>query len=441
VKVSSYFNRYLRAIQPSRSSRERAIQLHTTLVRRLHGHTEFDKVFDSSFLYGSYRRNTALNPIKDVDACIIMNIDYQKYTPKRIVNYLRDTLEGMEYKDKTAHQQRSIRIDMSGTTLDVIPVVIEDDIDKPLRIPDQKLGKWIFTHPKGHMAEATRLNALSGDRFIPLVKIVKNWYRYQCRDEKRPKPKGFTLEALVAQYQDAAAPSYAEAFVDFLSNYWNAAKKDLQKGVFPAVNDPGRPGEILTVTFSTEEAKAFGVIVESSLNAAKTALALDGDIRDSAVAWREILGPKFPTGPARIVKSIAESTFSEIDDEPMENVMEIDLPQATGLAPLTLRIEVAESRDGRVIHGYESDGNPLQKGRWLLFTVVNAPVAQPFEVSWTVTNHGTEAILAKNLTHTSSGSSTTHWESTLYRGSHWMTCEIKKSGIVVARERVFINIS
>lgn len=441
MEIPTYFNRFISAIQPSEPSRTRAIQLHTTLVKRLRAHEEFTKILDVSFLYGSYRRNTALNPIKDVDVCTILDIDYKRYTPERIVDYLREVLEAIGYEDKTAHQQRSIRIDMSQTTLDVVPVVVETDADEPLRIPDQLLNQWIHTHPKAHLAEATRLNAISAGRYLPLVKIVKSWYKYQCRGQERPKPKGFTLESLVAQYQEPDSPSYAEAFVGFLSSYWAACGERLKRGIFPPVPDPGMPGEFLALTFSVDEAKAFGAIVEASLMDARAALALEGDVRDSAIAWRNILGPKFPTEPLGIVKSMAEATFDSTEDEPIENAMSIDLPQATGFAPFRLTIGVAPSVNGTVTQMYESNGEPLPKNRGLFFTIVDAPVRPPFTVTWTVTNHGTEATRAKALTHFTRGASTTQWESTSYRGSHWMTCDIEKNGVLVARQRVIINIT
>ena len=308
-------------------------------------------------------------------------------------------------------------------------------------ITPSKLEEWVLTHPKGHLAEASRLNAESGGRYIPLVKIVKNWYRYQRRGVERPKPKGFTLEALVAQHQDPNAPSYAEAFVAFLSNYWEAAGAKLEQGIFPDVPDPGIAGKFLTVTFSPEEAKEFGQIVRASLREARAALALDGTLRESAMAWRNILGPKFPTEPAGVVKSMAEAIGIVSPDEPIENAMFIDLPENVGLAPLKLSAGVAPSVQGVVTASYENGGEPLPKQRGLLFRVVDAPVPPPFTVTWRVENHGAEARRANALTHSSRGASTTHWESTLYRGSHWMTCEIEKNGLVVARKRFIVNIA
>ena len=67
MEIPSYFHRYLKEIQPHLASRTRAKQLHKTLRERLEKDGSFQDWHVDSFLYGSYIRNTALNPIKDVD--------------------------------------------------------------------------------------------------------------------------------------------------------------------------------------------------------------------------------------------------------------------------------------------------------------------------------------------------------------------------------------
>src|SRR5262245_8774511 len=129
MELPSYFNEYLRKIQPSRASRERAIQLHSTLRRRLKDEVEddlFKAWYAGSFLYGSYIRNTAIQPIKDVDVCILLDLDITKCTPELVVRRLRRVAEALGYEDKVAYQRRSVRIDMAQTTMDLVPVVALD---------------------------------------------------------------------------------------------------------------------------------------------------------------------------------------------------------------------------------------------------------------------------------------------------------------------------
>lgn len=79
---------------------------------------------------------------------------------------------------------------------------------------------------------------------------------------------------------------------------------------------------------------------------------------------------------------------------------------------------------------------PVPKEVSLKFTVTtNTP--PPYEVQWQVVNTGQEAIAAGGLRgdfYPSDGVHTgTRWESTLYRGTHWIEAFIIKDGVCVAR--------
>jgi hypothetical protein len=440
MEIPSYFRRYLTAIQPTRASRERTIQLHQTLTERLSKDKPFQEWYDGTFLYGSYRRNTAVQPIKDVDVCVLLKIDRNDYTPEAVVRFLRTVLDRNGYKDKTALQRRSVRIDMSGTTLDVVPVVAAGSDDQPLWIPDRPLKEWVKTHPKGHIAEATRLNKEGGKRYIPFVKIVKAWYRYQLRDVERPKPKGFTLEALVAHYQDADAPSYAEAFVNFLTNLDEDCGDGLARGIFPEVPDPGLTGEVVKVSFTADEAKRFGEVVRTSLNDAKAALEVEG-IKASAAAWNSIFGPKFPTVPTTMTERAAQEAADQDEEDGTldEEIAEVELPTLRQLGQLKIQAHLSTSQNGFFRERYPSGGRSLPKNMWLRFSIVSTDVAQPYVIRWIVTNHGHEAQLAGDMGHTAVGGRE-RVEHSMYRGSHTMTCELRRDGVLLAQAKHIVNI-
>lgn len=452
MEIPSYFAKYLQKIQPSRASRERAIQLHTTLRNRLKNSEDaiFASWYSDSFLYGSYIRNTAIHPIKDVDVCLLLTLEIEDYTPEQVVRRLKKVLEDLGYRAKTAYQRRSIRIDMSQTTLDVVPVVAIESESEVLHIPDRVLKDWIYTHPKAHINAATRINKECGERYIPFVKIVKAWYRYQAKEKRnieRPKPKGFTLETLVANYQDPDAPTYAEAFINFLQNLLDSCGSEFKCGIFPKVPDPGLPNEYLKVTFEPDEVLLFAEIIEESLSLAKQAL-LAETYGESATLWREIFGSCFPDAPAaskslranNVTENEEESVFNPLIETEISEVDLPDLPEPT--RKLKLKAELSQSCRGKIYQQYPSESRALVKGTWIRFSVASTTVSPPYDIKWTVENHGKEAYEANDLGHW--GITDWHepynWEHTLYRGSHYMICEIIKSGIVVARTKHRVNI-
>jgi len=448
--IPSYFQRYLKNIQPSRSSRELAMQLHRTLRERLAADGGFQDWYVETFLYGSYRRNTAIKQIKDVDVCVVLDIDPDDYEPAAIIDQLRRVLERNKYEAKTALQRRSIRIDMSATTLDVVPVV--EAGDGSYLIPDRVLKEWVSTHPKKHLETATTLNKDGNQRYIPFVKIVKAWYRYQQSGVERPKPKGFTLEALVAQYQDADAPSYGEAFVNFLSNLDSACGASFEQGTFPVVNDPGVPGGTLHLTFTADEVKKFGKVVRSSHEQAQAALAAEGTTA-SASAWNILFGNNFPTEPATKSATASQAVNEEYesDDEMSKEIEEIDLPEAQAPAlllqsrtrvygKLKLIARLAKTREGVTHRVYPSGGWPLDKNLWIEFSIAETSVPQPYKIRWTVENHGKEARDAGQMGHTLDDEAPTTRRSTAYRGSHRMICELYDGAGILARTKYTVNI-
>jgi hypothetical protein len=450
MELPSYFTKYLREIQPSRTSRERAIQLHTTLRDRLSSTDDeyFADWFSGSFLYGSYIRNTAIHPIKDVDVCLLLNLSTSDYTPETIVRRLKNLLEDLGYEDKTAYQRRSIRIDMSGTTMDAVPVVPNDEA-KPLSIPDRKLKEWVDTHPKAHIEATTRINKECGGRYIPLVKIVKAWYRYQAKEKRvieRPKPKGFTLEVLVAKYQDQDAPTYAEAFVSFLQNLMNACGVLLKSGIFPQIPDPGLPNEYLKVNFEPDEAKLFAAIVEESLAIAKKAIVAE-TYGESAKLWRDVFGNQFPDAPASVKSLRFSETIEEAEaifDPLIEaEISEIELPLLPDpTARVRIKAELAYKSDSVPYQHYPTGSRAVPKGTWIRFSVADTTVSPPYTIKWTVENHGKEARDAGDMGHSYVKNSQDRFllEHTKYRGTHYMICEIIKYSVVVARTKHIVNI-
>ena len=93
---------------------------------------------------------------------------------------------------------------------------------------------------------------------------------------------------------------------------------------------------------------------------------------------------------------------------------------------------LAGSRGGRIYREYPSGSAMLPKGVYLKFSLVSTDVPPPYTVRWIVTNHGDEATEAHQLRWEKT-QETAHWTSTLYKGTHQMTCQIEKGGRLLAK--------
>ena len=85
---------------------------------------------------------------------------------------------------------------------------------------------------------------------------------------------------------------------------------------------------------------------------------------------------------------------------------------------------------------YESGGASLPKGLSIKFEV-RTDVRLPYEIYWQVTNTGDEATEAGDLRGGIVGDSSTHYETTQYRGSHCVECFVVQGGVCVARSGEF----
>lgn len=100
-----------------------------------------------------------------------------------------------------------------------------------------------------------------------------------------------------------------------------------------------------------------------------------------------------------------------------------------------LKAEVSKRNAGAILYRYPNGGPPIPKGMWLKFS------AEPTggisgDYWWEVRNFGDEAEEKPDPGHRVEHHNETTWESTAYKGSHQMICELR-IGEVVLDEAVF----
>ena len=69
----SYFKQFVKNISPDNESSENAKNAHNNL----RDHLEWKTEYKDSFLYGSYKRSTAIHNIDDVDICMLLDIGFK----------------------------------------------------------------------------------------------------------------------------------------------------------------------------------------------------------------------------------------------------------------------------------------------------------------------------------------------------------------------------
>ena len=297
MKLNGHFKKYLSNIEPGPKNIQDASEQHTVLRRNLEADKQFGPDVLDTFLVGSYARDTAVKPIKDVDIIVVVTESaYADSSPAVAFKNLKDALNRCGYRFQTEDQRRSIRIELNNIDLDVVIARAPNGLDQWLLIPDRKLGDWIETNPKGHTQWAEDFNARTKGsdgqgRFKPLVKMLKAWKGFNLPNNKRPK--GFTLECIAGANFGGAYDDWADVFASTLRRIGVSYSAYLTSETLPPIPDPGRPGHPLQTGLTFPQFRDFMSSVKGSIQIAEEAIA-SGKRTESVTLWRKLLGPDFP---------------------------------------------------------------------------------------------------------------------------------------------------
>jgi len=251
---------FLADIEPSDTTKANASAAHTALRRFVRDDDDLRDHHVESFLSGSYRRNTSIRPRKKGDSLIRPDIDIIVVTnhtlldhPPEVVDLLYWTLR-REYPE-IRRQARSVGITTTLADMDVVPIIQPGGDGTAMYIPDRKQEKWVVTNPPGHTGWTTAVNARSGGRFKPLVKLLKWWRRENPTIDKRPK--GFVVECFAERCFDAGQSQYADLFLGTLEQIVVKYAFNIALGTVPSIADPSVTGNSVTTQMSFPAFKGF----------------------------------------------------------------------------------------------------------------------------------------------------------------------------------------
>jgi predicted nucleotidyltransferase len=306
-KLNAQFDELRSAIEPATARKTEAKKADDPVREHLQSHDSFSEHHVATFLYGSYKRRTAICDIKDVDLVVVTNFSTDD-DPVDVLNALKNSLRELYDGAELADQRRSIRVNRplpddpdSELTLDVIPAIYQDEAGGPLWVPDREKTKWIESHPQGHIDFTSELNADShqGNSFVRLSKMMKWWWQYQwvklgpSAEEHLRKPKGFWIEMTCGEFADLTKESYPEMIVALLENAFAEFESFRQTRVMPELPDPGLPDQTIQTSMTDNEFSVFLDVLEQALIDARAGVGAKTE-REAAQQWRKLFGDKFP---------------------------------------------------------------------------------------------------------------------------------------------------
>jgi hypothetical protein len=307
LTLPHHFAELKKNLEPPQHRRDAAASIPAQVRKFLEGSTKFPTEDPHSRLTGSYARSTAIHAIKDVDFVVFVDAeDDEDPVPEEILDdlfaVLKDLPEAIDRPGTTQilrRQRRSVHVhfDEEDFHLDVVPAWLRDSIGEPLWVPDREWSRWVRSDPLGYGDALSNLNAETGSKAVPLIKLVKHWRTVQMQ---RQRPKSYWLEALVYRHLNngwvaADGKSYAELFTDVLRSIHDLFEPTLDGGGVPAIPDP-MLGHNVAFDWERPAFESFMARLSESIGWAERALAKDRDELDEAVAlWQRVFGADFFT--------------------------------------------------------------------------------------------------------------------------------------------------
>ncbi len=261
--------------------------------------TKFE--IDTSFLTGSYVRDTKTKPLKDIDIFFVLSdSEKKKYRSKAASIVLTDFYDALveKYgKDAVRKQDKSVNVDFGIVvdaedntdyrilSIDAVPAfALGDDYE----IPDQTSGTWIKTNPKIHAAKAVAAHQAYSNEWKGLVRMMKYWNNNPKHGEKPIKPS-FLIEVMALQCLHGG---WQGSFEYEIQSFFST----LADRIFDTWPDPAGLGPPISNGMDAPKKQRAKQLLQAASREASLAIdhVRQGRNGEALKAWRALFGPKFP---------------------------------------------------------------------------------------------------------------------------------------------------
>jgi len=292
MNVAASFQAYLTSLELTDRQRKAASDQQVAVRDRLRDHLE--GVVDSR-LVGSYRRRTAIRPLKDIDVFVVLDAHEHRHdvpeAPLRLLETIDRALRASYPSHQPRIQGRSVNIAFSGTEIayDIVPAfeptwwMAAADTEPPYyEIPDRFRSTWIRTNPAKHEDACIAANQRAGGMLNVLIKAAKDW---NCTNDK--PLRSFHIE--VMSYS-AFPPNPDDP---------RAGLRDLFQHLARAVQseclDPARIGPPIDANVTAAERAHARNLLQRAALVAQEAVKSErtGDHVAANRLWRSLLGDAF----------------------------------------------------------------------------------------------------------------------------------------------------
>jgi hypothetical protein len=242
------------------------------------------------FTNGSYKRDTIIRPLNDIDLFAVLKKDDWKEqngnlpNPQSVLSKFRNYLNDLnDYKDKVKQDRPCVTIELSDKNFDVLP-----SFEEPgggYLIPNYDLKSWTYSYPEQLSRDLDQTDTQRNGKLKPLIKAIKYWNK----ENSKIIPSYHIEEAAINMFKLTGYTNYEEG----IRLWFNNSEYQLQSQKFKS-ND--------------EYNSAINKIkkVKEKLNDAKKKYD-DKNEAEAIKIWKEVFGREFPTVDVEEAKNFSKS--------------------------------------------------------------------------------------------------------------------------------------
>jgi len=263
---------------------------------------------------GSVAKGTALRTVNDLDVAVYVRNDDAPTDEAELVGWMTERLREAYGKlinpDQIQPGTHCVTITFigSGLSVDVVPVLYEDDPDDRGYLIAKDTGDRLLTSVRLHLRFIRARKNAHPDHYAQVVRFMKWWARQRKLADPAFKCKSFMVELLVAYLADQGVdltdyPQALEEVFGYIvktglgeriafTDFYPAAKLPGPTGAAIEIFDPVNPSNNVTYRYSAAERdriveaadEALGAITEARYATTKA---------QAVACWQVVLGPSF----------------------------------------------------------------------------------------------------------------------------------------------------
>lgn len=441
MKLTDYFKDFLNRSVNLNKSRIALLDERTTTIT---GVIKSSSVFRDHFIdvipQGSYAHKTIIKPVREndeFDADVLLFIE--EIDGWSACDYVEKLYwifrDHPTYKNMVSRKTRCATLTYANDFhIDIVPYM---ERHGGKYITNRHQDNFEKTDPEKFTEWLDERNRITKHHFVKVIRLLK-----YLRDFKRTfSVKSIILSTLVGeQVNDAALLEDSGCYDDIpttLLTLTGKLKEYVQEHeLIPTILDPGETGENFSDRWDQGGWTNFRNRIISYADKINAAY-YEPDKERSLRLWQEIFGDDFKRDILVNERSMsaASNTDVAVYNRTEEQIWSLGYPLRINPSYKVRMIGKVAQKPGFRSYDLNSRGNKVTKGRNINFRLEKCTVPLPYTVFWKTLNRGDEAITRNCIRGQIHEGSSTHSESTDFRGNHYVECYVVKDGYCVARDR------